>query len=52
MGGVEAARRITAPLIVLISTYPAAAVEGVPGSRFLRKQDFGPATLCALWDGR
>jgi DNA-binding NarL/FixJ family response regulator len=52
MGGVEAARRIAAPLTVLISTYPAADVAGAAGAGFLRKEDFGPAALRALWRER
>jgi CheY-like chemotaxis protein len=52
IGGVEAARRIRAPLTVLISTYPVSDAARATGSRFLRKEDFGPAALRALWQGR
>ena len=52
MGGVEAAGRIVAPLTVLISTYPAADVAAAAGAGFLRKEDFGPEALRALWRGR
>ena len=52
MGGIEAARRIRAPLTVLISTYPATGAARAAGSRLLRKEDFGPAALRALWQAR
>jgi DNA-binding NarL/FixJ family response regulator len=52
MGGIEAARRIHAPLTVLISTYPATGAARAAGSRLLRKEDFGPAALRALWQAR
>jgi DNA-binding NarL/FixJ family response regulator len=52
IGGVGAARRIAAPLTVLISTHPAPAVIDAENLRFLAKEDFGPSALCALWQER
>lgn len=52
LGGVEAARRIAAPLTVLISTYPAPGVIDAARVCFLPKEDFGPAALRGLWRGR
>jgi two-component system, NarL family, invasion response regulator UvrY len=51
IGGAEAARRIAAPLVVLVSTHPAAGVVAAR-VRFLPKEDFGPSALRALWHGR
>jgi DNA-binding NarL/FixJ family response regulator len=42
IGGAEAARQIVAPLVVLVSTYPAAGVIDAAPLRFLPKEDFGP----------
>jgi CheY-like chemotaxis protein len=52
IGGAEAARRIAAPLIVLISTHPAPGVIDVAPVRFLAKEDFGPSALRGLWHRR
>jgi DNA-binding NarL/FixJ family response regulator len=52
IGGAEAARQIAAPLVVLVSTYPAAGVIDAAPLRFLPKEDFGPSALRALWHGR
>jgi DNA-binding NarL/FixJ family response regulator len=52
IGGVGAARRIAAPLTVLISTHPPAAAIDAAGLSFLPKEDFGPSALRALWHGR
>jgi DNA-binding NarL/FixJ family response regulator len=52
IGGAEAARRIAAPLVVLISTQPDAGVIDAAPLRFLPKEDFGPSALRALWQGR
>ena len=52
IGGAEAARRIAAPLVVLISTHPAPVVIDAAPLRFLPKEDFGPSALRALWHGR
>ena len=52
IGGAEAARRIAVPLVVLISTHPAATVVHDSQLRFLPKEDFGPSALRALWHGR
>jgi two-component system, NarL family, invasion response regulator UvrY len=58
MDGIEAARRIkmahpsTVVLLVSIEDPPTtpAEVEGCGASEFVRKQDFGPSKLRALWD--
>jgi DNA-binding NarL/FixJ family response regulator len=58
MDGIEAARRIkeghpsTVVLLVSIEDPPVPAdeLEGCGASEFVRKQDFGPSKLRALWD--
>lgn len=52
LGGVAAARRIAAPLTVLISTYRAEDLAEAAGMPFLLKGDFGSAALRALWNER
>ena len=58
MDGIEAARRIkmahpsTVVLLVSIEDPPTtpAEIEGCGASEFVRKQDFGPSKLRALWE--
>jgi len=52
IGGAEAASRIAAPLVVLVSTHPAAPASHAAPLCFLPKEDFGPSALRALWHGR
>jgi DNA-binding NarL/FixJ family response regulator len=52
IGGAEAARRIAAPLVVLVSTHPAVGIICAAPLLFLPKEDFGPSALRALWHGR
>jgi two-component system, NarL family, invasion response regulator UvrY len=53
MGGIEAARRIKeahpSTVVLLVSVEEPPEMEECGASQFVRKQDFGPAKLRALW---
>jgi two-component system, NarL family, invasion response regulator UvrY len=60
MGGFQASRRIAGrqpgPVTVLVSSYRSHELPTGPRScgavAYVHKQDFGPRTLSALWEGR
>jgi two-component system invasion response regulator UvrY len=60
IGGFEASRRIagreSGPLTVLVSSYRPEDLPQSPracgATAYVRKEDFGPRTLWALWEGR